>query len=71
MYETINTLKDTKKIRLELFQWETSQKGVFLKGKTIQKIVGMGKYDEGVRFIMENYSSPDRVKIGMKLIWNR
>ena len=31
----------------------------------------MGKYDEGVRFIMGNYSSADRVKIGMKLIWNR
>ena len=32
----------------------------------------MGKYDEGVRFIMGNYSTNvDKVKIGRKLIWNR
>ena len=37
MYETINTLKDTKKIRLELFQWETSQEGGISEGKKLYR----------------------------------
>ena len=37
MYETINTLKDTKKIRLELFQWKTSQEGGISEGEKLYR----------------------------------
>ena len=43
--------------RLEIFTWERVRRGnYFRRENTMQKILGMGKYDEGVRFTMEKYS---------------